>query len=209
MSNYRSIWSVVFIWLAINLLTAASIFAQAIPTELGNFGEALKKIELKNYDGSSYSLASFSEQKLTLLILMAHDCPICQQYTGKFRALSSMNKELKVIGIAPSEGETKETVQAFVTKYKFDFPILLDSEQVLTHVLKGKVTPEVFLFIQNGEMIYRGKIDNWFYELGKYRNVITEHYLDDAISAALDGRAITLNKTEPIGCMLNMGMKHH
>jgi peroxiredoxin len=189
-------------------LVSTDVLAQSIPTDLGNFSESLRKIELENYDSQPYSLSSFENQKLTLFILMAHDCPICQQYTGKFRELAQI-EGLSVVGIAPSEGETKESARAFAAKYKFDFPILLDSHQMLTHILKAKVTPEVFLFNQTGDLLYRGKIDNWFYELGKYRNVVTEHYLDDAIAAALAGKAINPNKTEPIGCMLNMSMKHH
>lgn len=163
------IMNVLLFVLALKLPGADNAVAQAVPTELGNFGEALKNIELQNYDGTAHSLSSFEKQDFTVLFLLAHDCPICQQYTGKFRQLSSMSQQLQVIGIAPSEGETKETVKEFVTKYELGFPVLLDSKQLLTHVLQGKVTPEAFLFNKNGDLLYRGKIDNWFYELGKYR----------------------------------------
>lgn len=202
-NGYRVILSILV------LAAGWQVQAQSVPTELGNFSETLEQIKLENTQGATVPLAIYKDQPLTLLILLAHDCPICQQYGSKFRELSQQSDQLRVIGIAPGDGTTREVMEQYRSKYNFDFPILLDPQKVLPLVLKAKVTPEVFLFNRQGDLLYRGKIDNWFYELGKHRNVVTEHYLDNAIAAALAGEPVNPNKTEPIGCLLNMGMQHH
>ncbi len=202
-------WCAVCCWLLLAAV-AYPAFSQQIPAPLGNYAAVLDKLELENYDGSTLSLSNYKAHDFTLYILLAHDCPICQKYGAKFRELNSKYAAdvLQVIGIAPADGVTREKIDTFASTYQLDFPVLLDSRKVFTHVFKGKVTPEVFLVSKEGDLLYRGKIDNWFYELGKYRNVVTENYLDDAIAAALSGNVIMPNKTEPIGCMLNMEMKH-
>ena len=55
-----------------------------------------------------------------------------------------------------------------------------------------------------GNLIYRGMIDNWFYALGKYRKITTAYYLEDAINAYLKGEDVSIKQTEPIGCFINM-----
>lgn len=199
-----------FLW--IFLLAAASnvphVFSQAIPAELGNYAGVLDRLELENYDGTKMPLAAYKNYELTVYLLLAHDCPVCQKYGATFRELSEKYPSLQVIGIAPADGATAEKIGEFARSYQFDFPVLLDSQKIFTHVFKAKVTPEVFLVDRSGNLLYRGMVDNWFYELGKYRNVVTENYLHDAIVAALAGEPADPNQTEPIGCLLNMSMHH-
>lgn len=184
-------------------------FPQNIPVPLGNYAEALDKLEMKNYDGTSFYFSSYKRHKLSIFLVLAHDCPICQKYGAKFREIAEKyGGDVQVVGIAPADGATDENIADFAQTYRFNFPIVIDSDKAFVHIFNGKVTPEVFLVDRTGELLYRGKIDNWFYELGKYRNVVTEHYLDDAIAATLSGEPVKVNKTEPVGCMLNMRMKH-
>ena len=90
-----------------------------------------------------------------------------------------------------------------VNIYKFKFPNLLDKQGELTGILGATITPEVFLIDKKGFLIYQGKIDNWFYELGRYRQVITQHYLEDAIIAYNQGNEVEVQKTEAIGCLIS------
>jgi len=202
------LWGRKILMLSTLLIVASRLIGQGVDIPLGNFSQVLDQLVLENHDGSKVALAAYKEKELTVMIFLAHDCPICQKYGDKFRQLSAHGAQLQVIGIAPADGATKELIGSYAATFGFEFPILIDEKKVLAHVLKGKVTPEVFLFNNRGDLLYRGKIDNWFYELGKYRQVVTEHYLDNAIKAALAGEIVSPNKTEPVGCLLNMGMQH-
>lgn len=81
----------------------------------------------------------------------------------------------------------------------------------LANSLKATVTPEVFLIDAAGQLQYQGAIDNWFYELGKYRLNTTEQYLIDALTALNNGEQPPVRQTEAIGCFIQMSheMKHH
>jgi len=201
-------WRRKILLLSALVIAASRLVGQSVDVPLGNFSQVLDRLELENHDGSRVPLNIYREKELTVMIFLAHDCPICQKYGDKFRELSAFHAQVQVVGIAPADGATKELIGSYAATYGLNFPILLDEKKVLAHVLRGQVTPEVFLFNKAGDLLYRGKIDNWFYELGKYRQVVTEHYLDNAITAALAGETVSPNKTEPVGCMLNMSMKH-
>lgn len=63
-----------------------------------------------------------------------------------------------------------------------------DKKHNVTNKYSATITPEVVLIDKNQLVIYRGAIDNWFFELRRYRLEITEHYLVDAIDASLNGQ---------------------
>ena len=206
--DFVSVKRFLLIFLLAAATNVAAVFSQAMPGALGNYAGVLEKLELENYDGTKLPLAGYKKHELTVYLLLAHDCPVCQKYGATFRELSGKYPSLQVIGIAPADGATAGNIGEFARSYRFDFPILLDSQKIFAHVFKARVTPEVFLIDRSGDLLYRGMVDNWFYELGKYRKVITENYLHDAIVAAMAGEPVYTNQTEPIGCLLNMSMHH-
>ena len=52
---------------------------------------------------------------------------------------------------------------------------------------KVAITPEVAVFSGNRELIYHGRIDNWYEDFGRARPQPTTHELDEAIHAAVEG----------------------
>lgn len=51
-------------------------------------------------------------------------------------------------------------------------------------------------------MLYQGRIDNWFGDLGKKRPQPTRHDLRDAIHALLAGAEVVEARTVAIGCSI-------
>jgi thiol-disulfide isomerase/thioredoxin len=79
---------------------------------------------------------------------------------------------------------------------------LWDYKNKLIKKLKATNTPEAFFFDKNGTLQYRGAIDNWFYELGRYRPQATEQYLKNALTQFLKNEKITVAHTKPVGCLI-------
>jgi ABC-type uncharacterized transport system ATPase subunit len=73
----------------------------------------------------------------------------------------------------------------------------------LTTYIKGTVTPEVILMNQQGEVIYRGAIDDWVSDLGKKKLVVSNEYLKTAIKQYLQNQTVSIKSVEPIGCLIN------
>jgi hypothetical protein len=64
------------------------------------------------------------------------------------------------------------------------------------------VTPEAVLIERAGQIRYRGRIDNFYADLGKPRRQATVHDLTDALDAVLTGRPVLHPETKPIGCFI-------
>ena len=80
--------------------------------------------------------------------------------------------------------------------------MLHDPKNKLTNLLKATITPEVFMLNQQQKVIYQGRIDNWAYEVGRKRTVITEHNLRDAIKTFKKRQPIAYPKTKAVGCFI-------
>ena len=142
-------------------------------------------------------------------IFMAVDCPITQKYMTSIKEIASLfaEKQVNVTGYFPA-GLSKKEEGEFRAEYQIPKLIRLedDKKHEWTDKLNAKVTPEVFV-ISNDQVVYRGAIDNWFYELGRYRLEITEHYLIDAINASLEGKKPAVAETEALGCFIQRSEK--
>lgn len=142
--------------------------------------------------------------KATVFIMMSPECPLCQSYS---LTLNNLNKKYEPQGVAfygivPGTLFTSSEVKAFMQTYSISFPMYFDLKKQFTAQMKATKTPEVFVLDNKNTLRYRGRIDNWAYELGKKRKVITEHELQDALEAIISNQPIRVTKTEPIGCYI-------
>lgn len=159
---------------------------------------------------SQHHQEATSEKKSPeVVIFMAVDCPITQKYMTSIKEIASqfVDKHVSVTGYFPA-GLSKKQESAFRAEYQIPKFIKLvdDKKHVWTEKLNAKVTPEAFV-LNNDQVVYRGAIDNWFYELGRYRLEITDHYLIDAVNAILEGKKQEVSETEAIGCFIQRSEK--
>lgn len=168
------------------------------------FLQTINKEIFRLTDINKNSDTSFVPSELaTVYIFLSPECPLCQNYTKDINALAKQyGDKIAFIGIFPGELYESSEIQAFATKYKLNIPLFRDTNLNLTNSLHVKITPTV-TFVEKGKVIYFGAIDNWAIDLGKKRTVTTAHYLADALRQHLSKQAITIKKTEPIGCIIN------
>ena len=110
------------------------------------------------------------------------------------------------MGVIPGKIKKKD-IKSFVQDYSISFPVVQDNKNEFVQKYLPEVTPEVVVLNKAGVNQYQGAIDNWFYELGKYRHQPSEHYLIDAIRAVLNGEEPRIKKTEAIGCIIQANLK--
>jgi hypothetical protein len=80
---------------------------------------------------------------------------------------------------------------------------LMDSNPAFAKQLGVTVTPEVVVTV-NSKIVYQGAIDDWFISWGKNKKVAEQHYLINAIDAILAHTPIWINKTTPVGCLIEL-----
>lgn len=152
---------------------------------------------------------SIPEQKvssdLTLYLFLLDDCPICIEYTHKLNELySTFGKEVQFKGYFPNFSSKPHKIETFKKEYSIDFELNTDYYKKQSQKWNAQVTPEVILFDEENEIVvYRGRIDNKFFKLGKRRNVVTSNELEDALKAAIEGKLPAVRETEAIGCFIN------
>lgn len=158
---------------------------------------------------SAYSLVDsagktihIKPSKLTVFVLLSPECPLSKNYIPVLNKLVKKN-HAAFYGIIPGNAYSAKEVAAFSKEFKADFSIFIDKSKKLTTTLRGTTTPECILVNEDGTIHYRGLIDNWAYSLGKQRKVVTERYLEDALSRIHAGKPILVSTTKPVGCLIN------
>lgn len=187
-----------------NLLLAAIIFG--FISCKGKERIDLKEIALKDLRGREVSLNETAEKGLTVFIFMSTDCPLCINYTKTITEISKEfgSRGVSFIPVYSGKYFTETDILKFHHDTNFELTGLLDPEFRLAIKLGATVTPEAVVISREGEILYSGAIDNWMYETGKKRSLITQKYLESALLQILSGKAADPRHTEPIGCFMEL-----
>ncbi|NJN41981.1 MAG: redoxin domain-containing protein [Flammeovirgaceae bacterium] len=144
-------------------------------------------------------------EDISVLFFFATDCPITQKYMSRVKEIVSeySSEQISFTAYFPSPLDKKK-LKTFRKEYNVSksLEFIFDKDQHITEKLNAMVTPEVFVVNSNSVVVYSGAIDNWFYELGRYRLETNEHYLKEALSSLRNGEAPVLQRTEAIGCVI-------
>ncbi len=147
-------------------------------------------------------------KEVTVMVFFGLDCPISQKYVPRLNELVSTYADFTWEFLVPVEPKKKE-LRGFEKEYQTKFSLIPDPGMERTMKYKVTVTPEIVVVKGANRVLYQGGIDNWFYELGKYRQFITEHYLSNALNAITKGETIVVPHTEAIGCIIQMPVHDH
>ena len=187
--------------LSIAVVTFIAILFNAEFASSQNFASVsgIKSINLVGVDGKA---GKISLSKPVVLIFLSPECPLCKNYLPGLVKLQNSNKQITFYGIVPGNSYSLKEIKALKADYQINFELLSDRDKKISKYLKATTTPEVFLINKTGAITYKGMIDNWPTSLGKTRLVVTQKYLEDAISDLLKGK-ISYKETTPIGCLIN------
>jgi len=169
--------------------------------------EDIFTLEVSTSSGKLFSCNSFQKNRATVLLFLSESCPICQKYTPTLKSLWSefSGENIGFYGVFPSTSIEIDSVVVYGKKYAIPFPLLIDSNQKVTSLLKATITPEVVVLSGNGEILYQGRIDNLFPVIGRKRYAATTHELKDALVAILRNAPVKVKKTEAVGCFIESG----
>ena len=158
-------------------------------------------------NGSLLNFEMLKNNKASVFVFLAPDCPLSQSYTLTLKELQAKfgNAGVGFYGVVAGDKYDSKEIDGFISQYRIGLPILLDPKPALAQFFQATVTPEVFVVNSEGMPVYQGAIDNWAPELGQHRTVITEHYLLDALNSFLQTGKVPVNKTEAVGCFIERG----
>lgn len=164
-----------------------------------------EKVALKNLEGKTVQLNFKEAKKATVVFFLSPECPLCESYSLNIRTLIQQYrlKGFNFIAIIPGKSYSKESVIAFRNKYQLGQLLFwFDPNYELCDAMGASITPEVFVFLPQGQKVYNGRIDNWAYELGKKRKVITEHDLKNVLNTISKNLDMIPFQTKAVGCFI-------
>jgi len=161
--------------------------------------------QMRNVDGSQVSIRSAAGEQGTLVIFTCNHCPWAQRWESRIVSIGNTYRSRGVGVIAinsndPAEYEEDdfEHMQQRHRVAGMQFPYVVDETSNVARRFGASRTPEVFLFDDNGRLVYHGAID----DNARDADAVEHHYLKDALDAMLASRRITEAETRSVGCSI-------
>jgi hypothetical protein len=144
--------------------------------------------------------------RATVLIFFRTDCPISNRYAPEIQRLEAefMPRGVVFWLIDPDPLQPAPAIRAYLAQYGYKDAahVLRDPSHVLVKETGVEVTPEAAVFSGSGNMLYRGRIDDWYVRLGQYRPAPTTNDLEAALKAILAGQPVKPRTTPALGCFI-------
>jgi hypothetical protein len=161
-------------------------------------------IQVNDTNGVPRTPLVLHDHKAAVLIFVGVECPISNSYAPKInKIISDYSKQPVDFYIVYSDPKLSA---ADARKHTQDFgytcAALLDNKQQLMKKVNATVTPEVAVVDAKHDVLYLGRIDNWYQDFGKQRYSATTHELTDALDAILAGKKVEKAVTKAVGCPL-------
>jgi thiol-disulfide isomerase/thioredoxin len=142
--------------------------------------------------------------KVLVLVFVRTDCPVSNRYAPTIQNLGAEHAGKVAFWLVyPSKSESAEVIRKHVREYGYKIPALRDPQHVLVRESLVQITPEVAVFDAQRHLVYHGRIDNLYEDIGRARRVATTHELEDAIAAALSGKSMEVGATHGVGCYIS------
>jgi thiol-disulfide isomerase/thioredoxin len=143
-------------------------------------------------------------EKLVVLTFIRTDCPISNRYAPLIQQLGERYAaKVSFWLIFPDKTVSALAIRKYLREYGYNLSALRDPDHVWVKRTHVQVTPEAAVFNASRELIYHGRIDNFFATIGRVRPAATTHELEDSIQAALAGRLPAVKEAPGVGCYIS------
>jgi thiol-disulfide isomerase/thioredoxin len=199
-------------------------YCLAVPAEDHStlpIGASAPAFSLKGADGKIYSLASFKNSPVLVIVFTCNHCPTAQAYEDRLIQLKKDygGRGVAVVAVSPNDpnsitlneldysdmSDSFEEMKLRAKQKKFNFPYLYDGKIQAASKAYGPVaTPHVFIFDKQRKLRYQGRID----DTEKPSKTPNSFDTRDAIDALLSNKEIAITTTKVFGCSVKWAEKN-
>ena len=160
--------------------------------------------DLLGVDGRRYSLSSFDDKPLLVLVFSCNGCPTVKANEDRMIAIQKAYEPRGVQLVAInsnnaflSPSDTFSEMVKRAQEKRFNFPYLKDEEGSVARNYGAITTPHVFVLDRERRLRYKGRID-------ETRDPARATYsdLENALGELLANRPIRVPETKPFGCVI-------
>lgn len=179
--------------LGLPVLLATSVLVAEIQV-----GGKVADFQLRDVSGQSVDYASL-RGATTVVTFVATQCPVSNDYNERMNAVyrDYTSKGVKFVFINSNSTEPADQVAEHSKKVGFAFPVYKDERNVVADRFGAQVTPESFVFGEDGTLLYHGSIDD-----SRNASRIQFQGLRAALDSVLAGKAVARSETKAFGCTI-------
>ncbi|MFQ6616507.1 MAG: thioredoxin family protein [Fidelibacterota bacterium] len=162
-------------------------------------------VEMMDVSGERVSLQEAMGPNGLLVIFSCNTCPWVKAWEDRYLSIADayLPKGIGMIAINSNEafrrrGDSLKDMKGQAEEMGYDFYYTLDRDSRLARAFGATRTPHVFLFNPQGELVYRGAID----DNARNANKVKQPYLSNAIDQMLSGKPVSVTSTKALGCTI-------
>jgi hypothetical protein len=189
---------------SLTALSALVLLLSGGPTTLAT-PTSPASVQARDLDGASYQIPD-PRVAATVLIFIAHDCPNANRYLPEIERLRARysSRGVRFLTVYAEPGLTLDAARRHRKEFAVEAPAILERWQQLVPATGVTVTPEAAVLGPSGKLIYRGRIDDRYAELGRARPRPTRQDLEAALQAILTGKPVAVPRTRAVGCFISL-----
>jgi hypothetical protein len=185
----------------------ASVFLMLISLIAGSASPcwAEPAARVQNLQGAAVEPLKEPLPRATVLIFTRTDCPISNRYAP---VINELKEQFAAKGVAfwlvyvdPHQSATE--IRQHVKDYRYDMQVALDPKHRLVKLAAAVVTPEAAVFSSNGQLLYHGRIDNRYVDIGRRLSAPTRNDLELTLDAVLAGKPVPEATAPAVGCYIS------
>ena len=143
--------------------------------------------------------------KAIVFLFTSTDCPISNRYAPEVRRLASTFGPQGVVFrlIYPNPADLAPAIRDHMAAFAYAgaTQAFRDPAHTLVKFVGATVTPEVAI-VASGHVLYRGRIDDRYVDLGLERPAPTRRDLAEALTAVMAGKPVVPATTQAVGCYI-------
>ncbi len=161
---------------------------------------------LLDHMGQAHELYYHHDAPAIVIMIQGNGCPIVRNIWSDFKSVRDefSSKGVKFYMLNANGQDDRSEIANEASEYGIDIPILKDDSQLIASSLDITRTAEVLVIDpETWEIRYRGPVnDRVSYE--RQRKTASKHYLEDVLTAILDGTSIEKPARATKGCIVNL-----
>ena len=174
-------------------------------SKAGPLWSSAKDFYLLGTDDKLYSLESFIDKKVLVIVFMCNHCPYVKAVLQRLIDLQNefIDQDVQFIGINSNDTikypeDSMENMKKIMKEKQISFPYLLDKTQQVAVSYGAVCTPDIFVYGPDRTLLYQGRVDdNW-----QYSEKVSRQDLKEAIQLILNGEEVFEKQTPSMGCSI-------
>jgi hypothetical protein len=139
----------------------------------------------------------------TVLVFTTTDCSISSRYAPEIQRLESrFGQQVRFVLVFPVATDSAAVIRTHLKKFAYSSEAVRDTAQELVKHTGVTISPEVAVLDAKSQVVYRGRIDDRYLELGIERSQPTVRDLEKALEAVTAGKPVAVRETQAVGCIL-------